>query len=1653
MHGREGEQRIHCRHMWSVSAPTTSSVAATHSAAITPDSFSKDGRKIHVGDCALFKPPQDSPPFIGIIRRLILSKEDSLSLCVNWLYRTADVKLGKGTLLEAAPNEVFYSFHKDEIPAASVLHPCKVAFLRKGVELPSGISSFVCRRVYDIENKSLWWLTDQDYINERQEEVDQLLDKTQVEMHGAVQSVGRSPKPLNGPMGTPQLKPGSDSVQNNSSSFASQVKGKKRDRGDQGSDPVKRERLSKTDDADSGQFRSEHVLKSEITKITDKGGLVDFEGVEKLVQLMQPDSTEKKIDLACRIMLVDVISVTDRFDCLGRFVQLRGLPVLDEWLQEVHKGKIGDGNGQKESDKSVEEFLLALLRALDKLPVNLHALQTCNVGKSVNNLRSHKNSEIQKKARSLVDTWKKRVEAEMNIIDAKPGPGRGGSWPTKSVLSDVSHVGNRRTGGSSEVGMKSSIIQSSAGKTQVKFGSGEAVAKFASASPGAAKSAASVTTSGAAISKDTNSAMLVGGGTSDQPLSTIKEEKSSSSSQSQNNSQSCSSDQAKTGGSSCREDARSSTAGSVSVNMISSSASRQRKSSNGLHGSAVSGVQKETVLGKFSSLNRNLTPEKESPTRVTHERVPDIPPVDHGNNQRLIVRLPNTGRSPARTASGGFEDPAATTCKASPPSHSEKIDHHDRKVKGKSEVLRSGGASYINMDIFQGKDGAAGSDEGNVSSTGALCDEQSRAAEDGEKLTEASKVSGPSSGSALKPGKSYEASFSSINALIESCVKFSEASTSASVGDDIGMNLLASVAAGEMPRSDASPLGSPGKNSPVPEDSCSGDDEKSRHLEEDIARSEDQPTNGANSGAMSEQVNSVNSLHIKNDSQHHTTPVSSDFLGDGKVTSSGCEEKTGECCAILNDSCMDLKQHAYGPCLTSDGKHGEPTHDAPVAMSSVDITKEGNAEGEGTSQFHERRKSGAVQVRSSSVSNSKVKARSPVFNEDKKIDYADEKAVENSTVMDPEAATSAKVEKGANEESSPSCSSSEICGDVKNTVHIGSDGGILTEKLPALMEKIHLESIGVKSEDVAVAPSSSSCNALGMDLKAEKADEIQGGSHTVQNEKQKNDSGSPILDHNNECAENPEKKEVIGHNPSGSATHQVSPGIAVRETEQCIKSSECKLDGIKADGTEEPASSVNASSLPAVGSDMAVKLDFDLNEGFPVDDGSQGELVKSSLPGNWSTIHLPCPRSFPASITVASAAKGPFFPPENPSRSKGELGWKGSAATSAFRPAEPRKVLELPLSTIDLPLVDNTTSKQRRPPLDIDLNVPDQRILEDVASQNSAPGTCSESGPHNRSGGGLDLDLNRIDESPEIGQFSFSNSCRIEIPQLPGRSSLSGGFSNGELSGSRDFDLNDGPGPDEVGTETAPHAKGNVPFLSPAPGVRMNSTELGNFSSWFPAGNSYSSIAIPSILPGRGEQSYPILPSTGSQRILGLPTGGTSFGPEIYRGPVLSSSPAVGFSPATPFQYSGFPFETNFPLSSNSYSGCSTAYMDSSSGGPLCFPGIPSQLVGPTGVVSSHYPRPFVMSLPGGSSNAGPESRKWGGQFPDLNAGPGGTDVERRDERLPSALRQLPVAGSQALADEQLKIYQMAGGGVLKRKEPDGGWDGDRISYKQPSWQ
>ncbi|XVF54162.1 hypothetical protein PTKIN_Ptkin05aG0158800 [Pterospermum kingtungense] len=1625
MHGRGGgEERKKTRHMWTVPTRATAVLSGDGGASPSPpysstlNSFSKDGRTISVGDCALFKPAQDSPPFIAIIRCLISSKENKLKLGVNWLYRPAEVKLGKGILLEAAPNEIFYSFHKDEIFAASLLHPCKVAFLPKDVELPSGICSFVCRRVYDINNKCLWWLTDQDYINERQEEVDQLLYKTRLEMHATVQPGGRSPKPMNGPTSTSQLKPGSDSVQNSASSFPSQGKGKKRERVDQGSEPVKRERTSKMDDGDSGHGRPEINLKSEIAKITEKGGLEDSEGVEKLVQLMVPERNEKKIDLVSRSMLAGVIAATDKLDCLSRFVQLRGLPVFDEWLQEVHKGKI-DGSGSKD-DRSVDDFLLTLLRALDKLPVNLTALQMCNIGKSVNHLRSHKNIEIQKKARSLVDTWKKRVEAEM---DAKSGSNQAVPWSARPRLSEVSHGGSKHSG-SSEVAMKSSVAQVSASKTgSIKLGQGETVAKSASASPGTIKAATSPA-SASTNSKDVQARNVTAVGTFDPPQTTARDEKSSSSSQSHNNSQSCSSDHAKTGGVSVKEEGRS----SGTVTKISGNSSRHRKSINGFPGA--SGAQRETGSGKSSSLLRNPASEKLSQSALTCEKAVDAPTAE-GNSHKFIVKIPNRGRSPAQSASGGsVEDHSVMNSRASSPVLSEKHEHLDRNMKEKSDTYRANVITDVNTESWQSndfKDMLTGSDDGDGSPTAVPDEENCKTGEVSRKTTEVTKCASSSSGNELKVEKLQEASFSSINALIDSCVKCSEENACMRVGDDAGMNLLASVAAGEISKSDvASPINSPQRSTPVFEQSSTGNDTKVKpSAADEVGRDRNLSVESADGEHLQQAVVAGNSW-AKN--------------AESKTGSS--QEKSRELNEHLTSSGTGLPQTA-DPCL-ENGELKEIITSDLVNLPSASTVE--NTTDIGDSKEHLDKKAGVVEDDGSL--DTKLKGNSSVVNEDK--------------VVDPVL----KVEKEVVEVST-SAPSIEVDVVNKRNVAEGFDRSSQThQKSPAVIGH------SAKEADKEALPPSAGKDAVlenVHEMKAEKGVEIDARSHASENEKKKPERETVNAPKEEHVEENLEGSE--GHEPgAGPSPCKASPTAMEIES---MRPRGCKLTGAETDEAEERTSTTTDASASA-GPDTDGKVEFDLNEGFNADEGKFGEPNNLAAPGSSAPIQLISPLPFPvpsvssslpASITVAAAAKGPFVPPDDLLRTKGALGWKGSAATSAFRPAEPRKTMDTPLGTSSTSIADPATGKQSRPPLDIDLNVPDERVFEDLASQSSAQGTDSipdltssrdltcglmGSAPV-RSSGGLDLDLNRVDEPIDLGNHSTGNSCRLDVPMQPMKSS-SGGILNGEANVRRDFDLNNGPAVDEVSAEPSLFSQhnrsSNMPSQPPVSSLRINNSEMANFSSWFPTGNTYSAVTIPSILPDR-EQPFPIVATGGPQRVLGPPTGATPFNPDVYRGPVLSSSPAVPF-PSTAFQYPVFPFGTAFPLPSTNFSGGSTTYVDSSSGGRLCFPQVHSQLLGPAGAVPSHYPRPpYVVSLPDGSNNSGAESgRKWGRQGLDLNAGPGGPDIEGRDETTPLASRQLSVFSSQALAEEQARIYQVPGG-VLKRKEPEGGWDG----YKQSSWQ
>ncbi|AQL05401.1 BAH domain [Zea mays] len=1544
---------------------------------VSPGSFVKDGREIRVGDCALFR-AVDVPPFIGLIRWIEKKEDGHPKLRVSWLYRPTDVKLNKGIQLSAAPNEIFYSFHQDEASAVSLLHPCKVAFLRKGVELPAGISSFVCWRVYDIDNKCLWWLTDKDYINE---EVNRLLHRTRLEMRAALQSGGRSPKRLNGPSASQQLKTASVGTQNGGLS-----KGKKRDRSEQGVDPAKRDRdrLLKVDDSEPGIFNLDDI-KSEIAKITEKDGLPNAEAVEKLVHLMQLDRTEQKIDLSGRVILADVIAATENPDCLGRFVQSRGLPVLDSWLQEAHKGKSGDGSSPKEADKPIDELLLALLRALAKLPINLSALQSCSIGKSVNHLRSHKNLEIQKKAKCLVENWKKRVDAEMKSNDVKPlVSGQSVSWSGKAGFQEISNAGTKR-GGSSENSPKNPVPTLSSSKFLTdKPGGTDAEAKL---NPGVSALSNSQHVQPTNVTTNLKDQPCKSTGGTGPELPTVKEEKTSSSSQSPNNSQSISSEPSK--------DARSSTAASGGASKTSESSSRShRKANNGL----VSGNLKEASVGRSVSLDRSLLQDKSSQTGTASEKGPDMP-LDHGNNHRLIVRFPNPGRSPARSASAGsFDDPSVTGGRASSPMVVDRHDQTERKVKGKTENTRPHLASDANTESWHSNDGATGSEEGDKSPCAILDDDNSRTPDDSVKDTHASRVACSSHTNEKGVGETKVGTpFSPMNALIE--IKYSEASHSQQAGDDTAMNLLASVA-GEISKSElVSPASSP-RSSSVKKLARDSDNIGKVKVESDTGPSHPGQAD-AKKGAMGKEVK-IDACLVAKEEQRQTMP--SPELPDSKAVVSSAKIEIYEVEAKIANKCNS--QHAS---IDSKGESQDAcTAHGKVVDGSID-------------------KDGAMESALGSQCRLVVPSR-------------------NSRL----------VHAG---ESSLSAADKQAQGLLKSTNHKQllsvSDNPGAFDRRDSMAGKMDLLAAEVRKTDAV------------------------GNSNIVQNEAEKKEhacSSLPDVPKLVVAAASPvgvanvnkEMKESKDSS-SESNSHVKSEGVNSQQSEQsAMQSSKKSCDGVsgKEDEKEDHVLSDEGSSLAAhTKSNATAKLDFDLNEGIPGDDGHQSEptispVVCSSAINLTGILPFTSPITTglqPASITVAAPAKGPFVPPENLLRAKPEIGWKGSAATSAFRPAEPRKILEIPAAARDIP-VSHAAGKQSRPTLGFDLNVADDQALEEDIPQSSAQTTCSESGnTRSRDGSsrsaGIELDLNRADEVADNGQFAPSASHRVEVPLLSTRS-LHGVFSNAGMNSARDFDLNSGPGLDDLGTEPAPKSlpsksTSSIQFLPQVP-VRMNSAAMSNISPWL-ASASPCPVAIQSFLSTR-EQPYPIEAAPGAQRIIAPTADAGQFGGDPCRPPVVSTSPAMVFhQPA--YQYPGFPFPPSVHLQTPAFSIGSATFNNSASAGVPYFPTVSPSFVGPAGALTPQHLRQYAINLAEGSSSSGRDSnRKWESQGLDLNSGPGSIDLEGKDERVPLPVRQNLIPPPHGFVEDQGRIYQMPVVGT-KRKEPDGSWDSERSTYKQLSWQ
>ncbi|KAG6388298.1 hypothetical protein SASPL_153500 [Salvia splendens] len=147
------------------------------------DSFEYDGIQYQLEDPVLLVPEKgNQKPYVAIIKD-ITQKQDGRSMMVTgqWFYRPeeAEKKTG-GNWQSQDTRELFYSFHRDEVPAESVMHKCVVHFIPRNKRIPDRKEhpGFIVQKVYDTEQRRLFKLTDKDYEDNKQHEIDLLVQKT-----------------------------------------------------------------------------------------------------------------------------------------------------------------------------------------------------------------------------------------------------------------------------------------------------------------------------------------------------------------------------------------------------------------------------------------------------------------------------------------------------------------------------------------------------------------------------------------------------------------------------------------------------------------------------------------------------------------------------------------------------------------------------------------------------------------------------------------------------------------------------------------------------------------------------------------------------------------------------------------------------------------------------------------------------------------------------------------------------------------------------------------------------------------------------------------------------------------------------------------------------------------------------------------------------------------------------------------------------------------------------------------------------------------------------------------------------------------------------------------------------------------------------------
>ncbi|XP_027180413.1 uncharacterized protein LOC113779147 isoform X2 [Coffea eugenioides] len=146
------------------------------------EAFEYDGMRYDLEDPVLLVPEEaNQKPYVAIIKDISQTRNGSLMVTGQWFYRPEEAeKKSGGNWQSTDTRELFYSFHRDEVPAESVMHKCVVHFIPLNKQIPPRKQhpGFIVQRVYDTEQRRLFKLTDKDYEDNKQEEIELLVQKT-----------------------------------------------------------------------------------------------------------------------------------------------------------------------------------------------------------------------------------------------------------------------------------------------------------------------------------------------------------------------------------------------------------------------------------------------------------------------------------------------------------------------------------------------------------------------------------------------------------------------------------------------------------------------------------------------------------------------------------------------------------------------------------------------------------------------------------------------------------------------------------------------------------------------------------------------------------------------------------------------------------------------------------------------------------------------------------------------------------------------------------------------------------------------------------------------------------------------------------------------------------------------------------------------------------------------------------------------------------------------------------------------------------------------------------------------------------------------------------------------------------------------------------